>query len=265
MPLLILSLAHGFLFPVCAAVTGVVDLVLALVRLLMMGQLRRIRLLSFPKGVLSRGTWVGMKSHGRGGTFSFRTSCFHFYNTNKIPMEDLMVLMHQAVEISGSLPPRNSNPAAISDKGDPLSEIEQVPRPSTVSKLTLDTGKPVTLVSLDPTPPIMGTGSPPPVIRSFILSSSNLDLSLSENPHSMVVDRDLSALGGDHSDESDIGDEDDSGESDDAISNDDGPDDSMTLIKYQDKSRRETLVRKGLHVTGSSRKKGILEIGEPNS
>lgn len=43
-----------------------------------------------PSCVPSRGTWIGAKSCGRGGSVSSRASRFHYYNIDQIPMEDPM-------------------------------------------------------------------------------------------------------------------------------------------------------------------------------
>ncbi|XP_039136217.1 uncharacterized protein LOC120273617 [Dioscorea cayenensis subsp. rotundata] len=75
----------------------------------------------------------------------------------------------------------------------------------------------------------------------------------------MAEDNILSVLSEDLSEGSEIGEDDDSGESDDVMSDDNGPDDAMTLMQYQNESRRETLIRKGSQVSGSSLKKGRLE------
>lgn len=66
---------------------------------------------------------------------------------------------------------------------------------------------PIVRVSPNPTFPTTHSGSPPLVIRSSVLHVPNPDPSLPENPHSMVVDRVLSILDGDESDDDDSMDE----------------------------------------------------------
>ncbi|XP_039145598.1 uncharacterized protein LOC120282820 [Dioscorea cayenensis subsp. rotundata] len=109
------------------------------------------------------------------------------------------------------------------------------------------------------------SGSPPPIIHSSILNTTKLVGSPSENLHAMAVDRVITALDDGNLDDSDQEDE-DSDDSEDAMSDeDDGPDDSMTLVQYQEEVRKETLARKSSHVMGSSLKKGRTDNGNSSS
>lgn len=46
---------------------------------------------------------------------------------------------------------------------------------------------------------------------------------------------------------------------------DDSPEDSMTLVQYQEEARREALIRKGSQYFDVSTKKVRLEVGGPSS
>lgn len=52
---------------------------------------------------------------------------------------------------------------------------------------------------------------------------------------------------------------------DDEMSKEEGPDDSLTLIQYQEEFHREFLIRKSLHPMDSSQKKERLELGDPGA
>lgn len=225
-----------------------------------------------PSGIPSRGTWIGVKSRGRGGTTSPRASYFHYYNTDQILMEDPTVQLSPLVAISGSSPlrnntspPRDNTPPTFPDNITTALNVDQVPNSSPIHTQALCSSPPAVLDSPARNPSSSHLGSPPPIIRSSVLSSPYIHSPSSENHHSMAVDNILSALSENLSERSETGTEDDSGESDDAMSDDDGPDDAMTLMQYQNESRRETLIRKGPQVSGSSLKKGRLEVGEPSS
>lgn len=80
----------------------------------------------------------------------------------------------------------------------------------------------------------------------------------------MAVDRISSALERDPSVDGDSQEE-ESDDSDNGMSDGDGPDDSMTLVKFQEEVRRDSLIRKSSNEMAASLKKGRLEPGGASS
>lgn len=99
-----------------------------------------------------------------------------------------MAQMSQPVEILGSSPPRNNISPTFPDNGTTTSRVDQVQKTFFAPTQALSTSPPAVLDSLVRNPHSTRLGSPPPIIRSSVLSPSTLSSPPSENHHSMVVD-----------------------------------------------------------------------------